>query len=108
MRRGVEFEAHGKVRLLRYGTNALCRIETATGQGITEAAKRLQGDVSLSDLRLFWWAGLGDVTMDQAGDLMDEVGFDRAGELIGKAFTLAFPEAQGGASDGKKAMGTAA
>lgn len=116
MRRGVTFEVGERTFQVRFGTNALCMIEEQTGQSIGEAAKRLavdpkQGGVRLSDLRLFWWAGLshqGDLSAAAAGDLLDEVGFERAGELIGEAFQLAFPEAEGGAgAAGKKQKATA-
>lgn len=105
MRRAVEFEAQGKVKALRYDTKALCRIEAETGEPIGVASQRLTGNPRISDLVIFWAAGLGGVTHDEACDLLDEVGFARAGELIGEAIALAFPEAQ---AEAKKRMGTAA
>lgn len=105
MLRGVEFEAGGARYQLRFGVNALCQIEHLTGEKFTQAAQRLQGEPSLTDLRMFWWAGLGEVTREQAGDLMDAVGLERAAQMIVEAITLAFPAADG--ADGKKPAGTA-
>jgi hypothetical protein len=111
MNRGVTFEAGGKSHLLRFDVNALCRIEEATGEDIQAAAARLSpagGQPKLTDLRLLFWAGLGaGITREDAGLIMDDVGFDRIGEMIGQAFAMAFPDAPAGASDAGNGAGTA-
>ena len=113
MQRGISFEAGGRSLQLRFDVNALCRVEEATGKPFDEAAALLSpasGSPRMSDVRKIFWAGLGgDLTYDQAGVVISDIGLERAGELIGKAFELAFPEAakQAGGVSGN-GTGTAA
>lgn len=98
---GVEFEAGGKRRVLRYSMNALVRLEEATGRSVTELGELLGEGARMTDVRLMFWAALdGAPTLDEAGDVMDEIGLDRAGRLISEAFQAAFPAADGEQGNG--------
>lgn len=98
MLRGVEFEAGGKRRELRFDVNAMCRLEADfAGLPIDRVAERLQpatGMPTITDIRAAFRAGLvGGATLDEAGEIMSEVGIAEAGRLIGAAMQLAFPDA---------------
>ena len=76
---------------LRFSTNAMCRFEADAGESIIASATRLQdGDVTFTSLRLFLAAGLG-VSVEEAGDVMDAVGFAQAMQKVAEAFALALP-----------------
>lgn len=106
MRGGVTFEAGGKAYSLRYTTNALCRLEEASGKPIGSLLSGMQdGGMSIATVRLVLWAGVSPaVTVDHAGDMIDELGIDAVSDLITKAMEAAFPEAKSGGN----AMGAAA
>lgn len=94
MRRGVTFEAAGKSQALRFDVNAICELESAFDCGTDEIAARLGGDgrvPRIGDLRQAFRVGLGgDLTLQEAGEVMAEVGLKRAAELLGEAMGLAF------------------
>lgn len=87
----VEFEARGETWTLRYSTNAICALEDDLDMGVEDIIERLQGSPRMSLVRAVFRAGLGDVSAETAGDLVDAVGFARAAGLIGEAFERAFP-----------------
>lgn len=100
----VGFEALGKSWVLRYSTNAMCEIEEALGEPILAIANQLQDEsrVSIRTLRALFRHGVeGCEDLKHAGELMDAIGFADAGQLIGEAFTRAFPADDGG-QPGKK------
>lgn len=105
----VSFEASGKTWTMKVGTSAMCEIEAATGKSIAEVGQALgnQQTATITLLRAVFWGALQDqhegTTLKEAGSLMDEVGVQRVGELIGEAFQLAFPQKAAGASDPRKA-----
>ena len=79
---------------LRLSTNALCRIEEVSGKAIGALIAGLSGaEIRLSDLR-FLVMGAAGVSLDEAGDLIDEAGLQAAVEAIGKAIEAAFPTAE--------------
>jgi hypothetical protein len=41
--------------------------------------------------RLLMWAGLGDLTLDDAGDIMDDIGLAEVDRIIAEGLKLAFP-----------------
>lgn len=95
----VGFEVDGKAYTLKLSTNAICEIEDVTGKGINEFAEGL-GDTAkfrIRDLRTIFYAclvgGGSSISQDATGDLMDAVGMEEVGELVQKAFQVAFPEA---------------
>ncbi|MFN3315164.1 MAG: GTA-gp10 family protein [Hyphomonas sp.] len=105
-RRGtIRFEADGTGHALRLGTNQLAEAEDAFGLPINAIIQRMQGkDVKVFDLRRFFAIAAG-VPETEAGDLMDAVGIDRAGELLGEAMAAAFPAPE---KDAGKAVGNVA
>lgn len=94
--RGVEFEAGGKVRSLRFGINALCALEKQTGRKVGDIFQSLEGDLTL--FRAVVKAGCGPerLTDDQVGDLIDEIGLVKSADLLKQAFAEAFPQATPG------------
>lgn len=92
MRGAVEFEALGVSRVLRFTTNAICRIEERSKQSLQDvlADAAVPGKKTLT-LRLLFWAGLGGGTLDEAGDIMDAIGAAEADRLLAEALRLAFP-----------------
>lgn len=102
MRGRVYFSAIGKDRELRFTCNRLVALEEQTGLGINEIAASMQGAPRITDLRRLFAVGCG-VSPDEAGDIIDDIGAQRAGELIGEAFSAAF-----GAGDDAEKKATAA
>lgn len=93
VRRGtVLFEVDGKGHALRLGTNQLADAEDAFGLPINAIVRKMQGtDVSITDLRRFFSIA-GQMSETEAGDVMDDIGVERAGELLGEAMAAAFPQ----------------
>lgn len=95
-------KANGKVKLdeekyLRYNMNALVEFEDVTGQGVLKAFEDIdKGNLSLKDIRALVWAGLLDyneeLTLKEAGDVMDECGIETTIEKLTDAIQYAFPD----------------
>jgi len=89
----VEFTVGGKVYRAVLSSNAMCALEKELGQKVHSLEN------SLTTTRAVLWAALrkhhSDVTLEATGDLMDELGFFKAGELVREIFTLAFPVPEG-------------
>ena len=96
MKPGVAIELD-KPRTLRYGMNALIKIEELTGKNLT---KLDLDNISIKDLRTIAYAGLfhedKNLTPEKCADLIDEYSdiTTIAGKL-GEAMTLAFGPASG-------------
>jgi len=88
---GIEYD-------LKLNFNAICAFEKASGKGFISFQNNLARNGALSmefqDIRALLWAGMiwkRDVTLEQAGDLINE---DNIGEIltaITQAITEAFP-----------------
>jgi len=88
---GIEYD-------LKLNFNAICAFEKASGKGFLSFQNNLARNGALSmefqDIRALLWAGMiwkRDVTLEQAGDLINE---DNIGEIltaITQAITEAFP-----------------
>lgn len=81
-----------KPRSLRYGMNALVRIEELLGKPITKLDFE---NISINDLRTIMYAGLyhedKTLTPESVGDLIDEYSdISLAAEKLGEAMTAAF------------------
>lgn len=87
------FEARDKTWVLHYSINAICAIEAQLGPGV-QLERVLQDNPSMSIIRTIFWGGLiqhhPQVRLEDAGDLMDAIGFTRAAALLGEALTAAF------------------
>lgn len=84
---------------LRFSTNAMVLFEEAYGQNFTavEAFARSVdvGSVSFRCLRALIYAGLSDsseVTLKEAGAIIDKIGFPKAMGAALEAVQVAFPE----------------
>ena len=92
MRGGVTFDALGKPREFKFTTNAICRLEERAGKSLqdvlADTAERGRQTVAF---RLLMWAGLGDLTLDDAGDIMDDIGLAEVDRIIAEGLKLAFP-----------------
>lgn len=98
----VEFEAIGAKRSLRFGINALCRIEDRLGYSVLQLGQKMQGGLDMRTLRTVFACGLDtSLTDDDAGEIMDAIGVQRAGELVGEAFQAAFPSGGGDEKPGR-------
>ena len=97
-------KANGKVKLnddytLRYSTNAMVEFEDETGEEFLAIATKMQrGNVSFKMLRALVWAGLlhddDEITTKQAGNIIDEVGFEEAIEKAVQAIEYMFPSSK--------------
>lgn len=102
----VAFEALGATHMLCFDFNALVELEDALeGADPAELARVTKG--KMRTLRTVFWAGLRPtnglrLTQDQAGDLISDIGAERAGDLIAEAFRLAQPEGDANAPAGPR------
>lgn len=105
----VGFEADGKTYKLRYSSNALCELEGELKCGINDIIERFK-NMSMRDARAIFWAGLTenhDLSLKEAGKILDEVTLPKATDLIGKAFILAFGEGdKAGTKDARPQSGS--
>ena len=92
MARGIEFEALGKRWSLRMSINAICTVEAELRMTFDQALKAVQTG-SILTLRTMLGAGLGGkLPAEKVSDIIEDIGLERAGELIGEAIALAFPQ----------------
>ncbi len=83
-------------RSLRFDVNALCSLEELRGEPvhIIFEERNLQA-TGLRGARAIVWAGLqheeGGATLEEAGDLIQEVGFAKTQAAIEKALKAAMP-----------------
>lgn len=77
---------------LKYSTNAICELEDRLNAGLNTIVGHMD---RLSTVRGMLWAGLRakhpDITIQQAGEIIDKCGMIAATEVIGKALKAAFP-----------------
>ena len=105
----VSFEASGKTWTMKIDTNAMCEIEGLTSKGIAEIGQILGNEktATITLMRAVFCGALQahheGTSLRDAGRLIDEVGADKAGKLIGQAFELAFPAAKAGEARPQKA-----
>ena len=91
MKAGVTIELD-RPRTIRYGINALSKVEDLIGKPITSLDL---GNVGIKDLLAIIYAGLyhedKTLTVEKVGDIIDEYSdINTMAEKIGEAFTLAF------------------
>lgn len=92
MRGAVSFDALGKSYELRFTTNAICRIEEKSGRSLEAvlADTTIPGKRTLT-YRLLFWAAVGGITLETAGDIMDELGDVEVDRILAEGMRLAFP-----------------
>lgn len=91
MKKSVTIELD-KARNLRYGINALVKVEELTGKSITKLDLE---NISMKDLRTIVFAGLfhedNMLSPESVGNLIDEYStVEETASKLGEAFTLAF------------------
>lgn len=99
LRGEVGFEAGGNAYTLRFGVNTLIALEEATDQTVDDIIGALKAGPKLKLWRQMFWFGLQEnhadqVSEEEAGNLMDALGFAKATNLVGEAFGKAFPSAE--------------
>jgi hypothetical protein len=106
----VDFEAAGKTWTLKLGNGAVRHIENETGKTFPQVGGELTNasTASITLLTQVFCAALKrhqpEVTMEDCDDIIDDIGHEKAGDLLGKAFELMQPPAaKGGASRPRKA-----
>ena len=100
--------AGGKTHSLKLGTGAMMRLEDTRGVSITRLLQQLQGDPSVRDFVAIMAEVMNDgagAPQEEAVALIDMLGFEAAGEAIGKTSELAFPEAAEDGDDSGNATG---
>ena len=88
---------------LKFGTNAICRIEDSLSKTLGEILEDLQGSrISMRTLRTMVQMSITGAAMapEDVGDLIDEVGFEK----ITKAFGEVFSKAEAKAGDPQPAV----
>jgi myo-inositol catabolism protein IolC len=86
---------------IKFTTNALADLEQVSGRSFSEVVSEFgSGRLRISDLRSLIMVGVRHGTRSaarfsemDAGNLIDEVGYEAIAEAIGKAFEEAFPAA---------------
>lgn len=107
LRGSVPLQVSERAYTLSFSVNALCELEAELGAPIAQIAERLNDEknISMATVRAVVWAGLQDhhpeVDIKGAGLVVTEAGIPPCMEAIGKAFSLAFPEAKGRANPRK-------
>jgi len=106
----VGFKALEKDWTLKLGNTAIRHVENETGKSFPQIGKELSNEetASISLLTQVFHAALTrhhpEITLEQCDDIIDEIGHEKAGTLIGKAFQLMQPKPpKGGESRPTKA-----
>ena len=96
----VPFDLDGTSYTLLFSCNAICELEAELDKGIVEIGNLLADPTKLrmAHVRALIWAGLrerhSEISIKEAGDLVIRLGLMQATELIARALTAAFPEAE--------------
>jgi len=94
----VEFECGGQTYTFKLGTNAQVLLESRIKMSLGKWIQEKSDNLGAADIRLIMWAGLHrqhKLSEDDVGDLIDELGIDRAAEIFLQAFTLASAKSDG-------------
>jgi hypothetical protein len=95
LRGELAFVQDGSTYTLVLDVNALCAAEALLNLKSHEIGASLKEGGHLSALRGALWAGLKrhhDLSVDEAGVLLQRIGVGRAAELMEQALKLAFPD----------------
>ncbi len=103
----IDFQVGNRSYKIIFTTNAICQMETELGMSMMKiGSKMATGDVALNDLRVMLWAGLSEfhpeITIKNAGEIIDYLGFQESGNLISQASQAAFGEAKKNSNAKKK------
>ena len=107
----VAFQAEGREMHMRITTNAMVRYQDAMGETFLKGLMALKRDPSdMKRIRALVCAALGhepDMTLDRAGDIMDQVGVLDIAKLVSDAADAAFPKSAAGNGKADQAKTTA-
>lgn len=99
LRGEASFEVDGKTHTVRFNWNAAAAYEEKSGRNLSEALVDLARErLSARSLRAMLWAGLtefddkSDLTLADAGRLLDKLGRREAQRIMGVALRYFFPE----------------
>lgn len=99
MKRGkIAIEADGSTHYIRLSTNAMAAYQEAAGETIIAAFNKIDEDARNNDFdvirirRVFCAMLDGEITEEEAGDLMDDFGLAATIAKIGEAAAAAFPD----------------
>ncbi len=101
----VELEMRdGVVYTLRLGSWAIAELEDAVDMSMHELAVSLEtGNIKMKLMICAIWAALqehhSELDQRQAAGIIDEIGVEEIGRVIGEAFQLAFPSVEEVAED---------
>ena len=93
----ASFEVEGKAYRVRFSWNAAAEYEEAAGKPLSDALFDIARErLSARSLRAMLWAGLQEhhqeVTLKDAGRLIDKMGRKEAQRVMGVALRYFFPE----------------
>ena len=93
----ASFDIEGKAFRVRFSWNAAAEYEEAAGKALSDALLDIAREkLSARSLRAMLWAGLQehhpDVTLRQAGEMIDAMGRAEAQRVMGVALRYFFPE----------------
>ena len=93
----ASFEVEGKAYRVRFSWNAAAEYEEAAGKPLSDALFDIARErLSARSLRAMLWAGMQehhqDVTLKEAGRLIDKMGRKEAQRVMGVALRSFFPE----------------
>jgi hypothetical protein len=90
----VSFEAGGKTRTLRMGTNEQCELEAEYDLGIMRILAHLDLGRMTDIRRIFRACLVGGATIEEASEIIDDIGgYLEVMDLLEKTVRLAFPRA---------------
>lgn len=96
----VTFEVAGKLYIFKFGTNAQVIVEEQTKMTMLKYMKGMGDNFGAKDLRMIFFAGLSQhhqLSESECGDLIDQLGGERCGEIFMQAMGLAAPKGNGAA-----------
>ena len=101
----ASFDVEGKAFRVRFSWNAAAEYEEAAGKPLSDALFDIARErLSARSLRAMLWAGLQehhqDVTLKEAGRLIDKMGRKEAQRVMGVALRYFFPELEPSESPG--------
>lgn len=93
---GVTREIAGQSHTFRMKNRAKRAIEQRLGDGIVGILQDMGGNFSISVLTVILAESMNDgagAPIEQADDIVDQIGEEKAAELLGEVVEAAFPEA---------------
>jgi hypothetical protein len=109
----VKFDALGKTYIYKFGTYAMAVLERKAGMSTKKFFDSRGEDWGANDIVLVFFAALSQhqpkVTEIEVGDIIDDIGLDRAGDIVREGVGLAAAKQEGAAAgEADPQQGTAA